>query len=64
MKYTKVSYHVKGRDMFHTQKDLYFQDAEKGTAAFHIIRDLLENMYLHNLILDFSIDIGFTEDIQ
>ena len=64
MKFTKVSYHIKGRDMFHMQKNLYFQDAEKGTSAYNIIRELLENMYMANLILDFSIDIDFTEDIK
>jgi len=64
MKYTKLSYRIKGRDMFHTQKNLYFQDAEKGTAAYHIITDLLQDLYQNNLIIDFSIDFGFTEDIK
>lgn len=64
MKYTKVSYLIKGRDMFNTQKDLYFQDAEKGTAAYHTITGLLQDLYQNNLILDYSIDFGFTEDIQ
>lgn len=50
--------------MFHMQKNLYFMDAEKGNAAYHIIMDLLSDMYRLNLILDFSIDFGFTEDIQ
>ena len=64
MKYTKISVRIKGRDMFHMQKNLYFMDAEKGNAAYHIIMDLLSDMYRLNLILDFSIDFGFTEDIQ
>ena len=64
MKYTKVSYRIKGRDMFHMQKNFYFQDAEKGTAAYNIIRELIEGLYENNLIIDFSIDIDFTEDIQ